>query len=65
MSTNAELAARLLRNAAEFFRTVGDQNPPIKEQMDTNAQTYELVADWVANDPQGMSPLAESGEEEA
>ncbi len=33
--------------------------------MDTNAQTYELVADWVANDPQGMSPLAESGEEEA
>lgn len=51
MSTNAEIAAKLLRDAAEFFRHVGDQNAPIKPQMDHNARAFEAVADLVEQDP--------------
>ncbi|ACJ00095.1 hypothetical protein [Rhodospirillum centenum] len=51
MSTNAEIAARLLRDAAEFFRHVGDQNAPIRPQMDHNARAFEAVADLVETDP--------------
>lgn len=57
MATNAELAGRLLRSAAEFFRAVGEQNPSLKEEMETNAETYDLVAGWVEADPGGESPL--------
>ena len=64
MSTNAELAGRLLRQAAEFFHSVGEQNPPIKEQMETNAQTYDLVADWVDEDPMANSPLSATGSDD-
>lgn len=53
MTTTAELAASLLRNAANFFRGVGSQNPTIKEQMDTNAKTYETVAEYLEKDPKG------------
>ncbi|MFC7332651.1 hypothetical protein [Rhodocista pekingensis] len=51
MSTNAEIAAKLLRDAAEFFRHVGDQNVPIKPQMDHNARAFEAVADLVETAP--------------
>jgi hypothetical protein len=51
MSTNAEIAAKLLRDAAAFFRHVADQNAPIREQMNSNAQAYEVVADMVETDP--------------
>lgn len=53
MTTNAELAASLLRNAASFFRGVGSQNPAIREQMDANAKTYETVATHLEKDPRG------------
>lgn len=49
--TLASLAARLLRDAATFFRNVSDQNPALAVQMDANAGTYEGVADLVATDP--------------
>lgn len=51
MSTNAEIAAKLLRDAAEFFRHVGEQNDPIKPQMDHNARAFEVVADLVEERP--------------
>jgi hypothetical protein len=51
MSTNAEVAAKLLRDAATFFRHVGEQNDPIRSQMETNAQAYEAVAEMVEQDP--------------
>ena len=51
MATYAHLSAKLLRDAATFFRNVGVQNPPLKEQMDDNASVYEQVADLVENDP--------------
>ena len=64
MTTNAKLAARLLRNAAEFFRSVAEQNPAVTEDMETEAQTYELVADWVETDPSGETPLSESADDD-
>jgi len=51
MATNAEIAAKLLRDAADFFRHVGDQNAPIKPQMDHNARAFEIVAERVEEDP--------------
>ncbi len=53
MATHADLAAKLLRDAATFFRSIGDQNPEMKEQMDDNADVYEQVADLLINDPTG------------
>ncbi|WP_119679776.1 hypothetical protein [Indioceanicola profundi] len=51
MATNAEIAAKLLRDAAEFFRHVGEQNDPIRPQMDHNARAFEVVADLVEERP--------------
>jgi hypothetical protein len=53
MSTHAQLAATLLRDAATFFREVGEQNEPIRARMDTNATVYEQVAELVEADPTG------------
>ena len=57
MATHAELAVNLLRNAAVFFRDIGQQNPNLKEQMETNAQTYDAVADMLEQDPTGEMAL--------
>ncbi len=54
--THAELAARLLRDAAEFFISVGIENPILKEQMDENARVFNGVADMVQTDPTGVLP---------
>ncbi|MFH1157436.1 MAG: hypothetical protein V1721_00905 [Pseudomonadota bacterium] len=61
MATHAHLAAKLLRDAATFFKNVGDQNLPLKEQMDDNAAVYEQVADLVESDPMGVLDLEEDG----
>src|SRR3546814_18960419 len=57
MATNAEIAARLLRDAAGFFRSVGEQNPPLKEHMSHNAQAFEVMADRVEPAPTGEAPF--------
>ncbi len=54
MLTHAQLAAKLLRDAATFFRTIGDQNPPLKIQMDENGNVFEQVADLLEQDPTGV-----------
>ena len=59
MATNAEIAARLLRDAAGFFRTVGEQNAPLKEHMDKNAQAFEVMADRVEADPLGEASFGQ------
>lgn len=51
--THAELAGRLLKDAAEFFRTLADQNEPIKEQMEENANVFDQISDLVSTDPLG------------
>lgn len=57
MATYAQLSAKLLRDAATFFRNVGAQNAPLKEQMDDNASVYEQVADLVESNPLGELEL--------
>lgn len=54
MPSHSELAAKLLRDAATFFKTIAEQNPPLKEQMDENADVFEQVADLVETDPNGQ-----------
>jgi len=54
MPSHAELAAKLLRDAATFFKTIAEQNPPLKEQMDENADVFEQVADLVETNPTGQ-----------
>ena len=54
MATHAELAARLLRDAAKFFRTLGEQNEPLREQMMENATVFDQVADLVESNPAGQ-----------
>jgi hypothetical protein len=59
MATYAHLAAKLLRDAATFFRNVGAQNEPLKEQMNDNASVYDQVADLVEKDPMGVLDLGD------
>lgn len=54
MPSHAELAAKLLRDAAAFFKTISEQNPPLKDQMDENADVFQQVADLVEKDPNGI-----------
>lgn len=62
MATHAQIASNLLRNAATFFRDIGGQNPQLKEQMETNARTYDAVADMVEQDPNAEMPLPSEDE---
>jgi len=54
MLTHAQLAAKLLKDAATFFRTIGEQNGPLKIQMDENANVFEQVAELLERDPTGV-----------
>lgn len=51
ITTHAELAVLLLRDAAGFFRNVAEQNPGMAEQLNDNADVYEEVAELLAGDP--------------
>lgn len=53
MPTHSQLAAQLLRDAAAFFRTIAEQNQPLRDQMDENAAVFEEVAMLVEMDPHG------------
>jgi len=57
MAKHSDIAVNLLRNAATFFRDLGAQNPDLAEQMESNAQTYDAVADLMEQDPHGEMPL--------
>ena len=54
--THAQLAAQLLRDAANFFKTVAEQNPLLAETMAENASVFEDVADLVEKDPLAELP---------
>ena len=58
-TTHADLAVKLLRDAAGFFRNVGEQNPGLETQMNDNADVYEQVADLLSEDPLGHIELEE------
>ena len=59
MATHADLGAKLLRDAALFFRGVAEQNPSMKEQMEENADVFEQVAELLEIDPLGKIDLEE------
>lgn len=54
MPSHAEIAARLLRDAATFFRAVGEQNDALRDQMTENADVFEQVAVLVETNPTGQ-----------
>ncbi|HSO41558.1 MAG: hypothetical protein ACXW25_05625 [Rhodospirillales bacterium] len=53
-TTNAEVAAQLLREAAGFYRTIGDSSPEMKDRMNEFGVLYEQVADLLDTDPAGL-----------
>ncbi len=59
MATYAQLGAKLLRDAATFFRNVGAQNQPLADQMNDNAAVYEQVADLLEQDPNGVLDIGD------
>ncbi|MCL4678391.1 MAG: hypothetical protein KJ017_07355 [Alphaproteobacteria bacterium] len=50
---HAVLAGRLLKDAAGFFRKLGEQNKPIQDQMNENANVYDQMGDLVMQNPLG------------
>lgn len=54
MTTNAELAAKLLREAATIFRALGSPDPELGAKLDEFATVYEQVADLVEQNPMGV-----------
>jgi hypothetical protein len=51
--TFAEMAAQLLRDAALFFRALGDDNESVRDQMVQNADIFDHISTYVAKDPLG------------
>jgi len=51
---HSEMAARLLGDAATFFRSIADGNPPIADQMNHNASVYDDLAVLVRENPLGV-----------
>jgi hypothetical protein len=53
--THAELAAKLLREAAILYRMFGaGREGEMHERIDQFGRLYERVADLVERDPQGL-----------
>ena len=52
--THAQLAGKLLQDAGDFFRTLAEQNEPIKEQMEENARVFDQLGQLVSTDPLGV-----------
>lgn len=63
MPSHAWMAAKLLRGAATFFRTWCDVQPEIAEELKTNANSCDRVADLVEKDPLAEAPKLVDGEE--
>lgn len=58
-TSHVYLAIKLLRDAAGFYRNVGEQNRPLKSEMFDNAEVYDQVADLLEDDPAGLIELEE------
>ena len=58
MATYAQLGAKLLRDAATFYRHVAAQNETIKDRLTGNASVCDQVADMLE-----ANPLGQIGEE--
>lgn len=65
MARHSDLAAKLLRNAANFYRHVAENNPGAAEALRQSADTCDSVAVLVEQDPTGSLPLDSSGADDA
>ncbi len=53
---HSEMAARLLTDAATFFRSIAEGNEPIADQMNHNANVYDELSELVRKNPHGIPP---------
>ena len=53
---HAQMAASLLRGAADFFRSMKSVDRAIERELEANAQACETIADRVESDPSGQAP---------
>lgn len=53
---HAQMAASLLRGAADFFRAMKSVDRAIEQELEANAQACETVADRVERNPTGEAP---------
>lgn len=51
VNSAAALSAKLLADAATFFRTIAEQNPALRTQMTENAGTFDHVASMLRQNP--------------
>lgn len=56
MPTYAELSADMLKDAANFFKTLASQNEAVRDDMTKNAAVYIRVAELLSESPTGVSP---------
>jgi hypothetical protein len=57
MPTHAQLAAKLLLESAKFYRAVANDNPQMRDNMESMASACDTVASLVVSDPNGeLSP---------
>ena len=61
MATHAQIAARLLRDAAKFFRNVGAYNEALRETLNDNAKVYDEIATLVEDAPLAELDLGPEG----
>lgn len=54
MPTHAELASKLLGDAATFFRTLAEQNEELNEQMTENATVFDQMSELIVSSPDGI-----------
>lgn len=64
MATHAQLAARLLRDAAEFFGHLAKDNPDLADAMQENADIFTQIAHLVETDPLGEANVQEQANDE-
>jgi len=62
MPTHAEIAGKLLSDAANFFMTLSEQNPDIQKEMTENATVFQQMAQLISQDPEGQIDDKSHGE---
>lgn len=65
MPTHAQLAAKLLKESAKFYRAIGDDNPQMRDNMESMASACDTVAGLVETDPTGELSMTSFGEDDA
>ena len=62
MTTHAQMAAKLLSESAKFYRAVGQDNPQLRDNMESMASACETIAGLVETDPTGEANFGQPAE---